>query len=507
MINYSINNRHHIIGAGVQAHGGLWPSAGAGGDDLLTNLLSYWKMDEAEGSSRVDATENFDATEYGTLPRTTGKVYSYAASYDYDVRAFAYVTEADALEYFNFNYDDDWSLAGWFYLVEAEEGPDSPPYYRTMMSVNWGSYASGGWCFFLSGKQLVISLGNLSADNDLRYFNHSGVSFQEGGVWTFFAFTHTGTSGQTDGQPLQWWINGAKYTDTNPWGLVSANTNKQLVIGATIDGTHIWDGAIGPVAVWNRVLTDSEVSSIYNSGSGLAFSAFAGTPWVKPVPPIAQYYLTFPVSNLTVNCGSDSSLDDLPANGDFTAEAWMYFSSGSNATTRCIFGSQPFNSNDAGWALDYNTYSNNIGARIKYDTTAVSQTSPNGTLVQDTWVHVALVWDASTKVAQIYYGGELVQTTTAAAGNYVSDAAYNFNIAGRGGAAASHRGYIAWVRLSNTKRYTTTFTPDAKDAPPAVDAFTIEQWNLNDGEGFTANAEVSANNNGAASASCTWGTF
>jgi hypothetical protein len=27
MINYRIDNRHHIIGAGVQAHGGMWPSS------------------------------------------------------------------------------------------------------------------------------------------------------------------------------------------------------------------------------------------------------------------------------------------------------------------------------------------------------------------------------------------------------------------------------------------------------------------------------------------------
>jgi hypothetical protein len=44
MINYSVNNRHHIIGAGVQAHGGMWPSAASS---------NWWEAGGATGAVAV----------------------------------------------------------------------------------------------------------------------------------------------------------------------------------------------------------------------------------------------------------------------------------------------------------------------------------------------------------------------------------------------------------------------------------------------------------------------
>ena len=42
-----------------------------------------------------------------------------------------------------------------------------------------------------------------------------------------------------------------------------------------------------------------------------------------------------------------------------------------------------------------------------------------------------------------------------------------------------------WMRLSNTVRYSTTFTPTARLSPPSSDANTLGLWYANEGSGST----------------------
>jgi hypothetical protein len=78
MINYSINNRHHIIGAGVRAHGGMWPSS----------ATNWWEAGGATGAVAVyqpkgaaDYTASLvNLANPGTYNGTTTSAPSWAAS-------------------------------------------------------------------------------------------------------------------------------------------------------------------------------------------------------------------------------------------------------------------------------------------------------------------------------------------------------------------------------------------------------------------------------------------
>jgi hypothetical protein len=87
MINYRIDNRHHIIGAGVQAHGGMWPSSAsnwweAGG---ATGAVAVYQPKGAASyaASLTDLSGNGnDATEVMETPPTwaTGTGWTFAGA-------------------------------------------------------------------------------------------------------------------------------------------------------------------------------------------------------------------------------------------------------------------------------------------------------------------------------------------------------------------------------------------------------------------------------------------
>src|SRR5262249_31508245 len=46
--------------------------------------------------------------------------------------------------------------------------------------------------------------------------------------------------------------------------------------------THYFNGAIDEIGVWNRALTSTEITNLYNSGAGLAYPLTASTTVVTP---------------------------------------------------------------------------------------------------------------------------------------------------------------------------------------------------------------------------------
>lgn len=215
-------------------------------------------------------------------------------------------------------------------------------------------------------------------------------------------------------------------------------------------------------------------------------------------PPAAgggQYALSFNGSSSYVSCGSDSSLDDL-ISAAFTVEAWTYL----DAALYGVFVSKSSGWAGNGWELINNWNQNSSYAfRAKTDAgveiDANTATSETGLLTS--WVHLAATYDDDgDRIARLFVnGGTPYVDSSAATGTLVSDASSNL-VMGRVGSTNYLDGMIAWVRISNNIRYTTTFTPPAKDAPPEIDANTVEQWNFNDGAGTTLTAEVNSANNG-----------
>jgi len=70
--------------------------------------------------------------------------------------------------------------------------------------------------------------------------------------------------------------NGAPAVGTGLNPLIAAGTNA-FTLGARSDGANYLNGRIDSVGVWKKVLTAGERTTLYNSGSGVAQAALAGT--------------------------------------------------------------------------------------------------------------------------------------------------------------------------------------------------------------------------------------
>ena len=218
-----------------------------------------------------------------------------------------------------------------------------------------------------------------------------------------------------------------------------------------------------------------------------------------------QYAVTFNNSTTVINAGSDAGIDDIPSGANFTVEAWIRPDSyGSSFGVAGIICKSNTGSSD-GWMMDLRS---GYGLRATVDcatTTAQSYSGTDELAADSNWHHIVMYYDDSgDRYIYLAVDGVWVvsyfSTRNAGNGAYVSDASQDLRIGNvrRDGVWRPFDGDIAWARISNNDRYSheTGFTPAAKDAPPAVDANTIEQWNLNDGAGVTAAAEVNASNNG-----------
>jgi len=52
------------------------------------------------------------------------------------------------------------------------------------------------------------------------------------------------------------------------------NTASKVYIGGFADASPSFNGIIDEVGIWSKVLTQAEVTSLYNSGSGLSYDSF-----------------------------------------------------------------------------------------------------------------------------------------------------------------------------------------------------------------------------------------
>lgn len=282
-------------------------------------------------------------------------------------------------------------------------------------------------------------------------------------------------------------------------------------VGAGDELAAIYNGGVGkdPTLVtgsWDVVFcmpTNSSVGALV-SGEGEAWShphssAVLGETFLTDGNTPGTH-LSFDGVNDYVNCGSDASLADLAASGDFTVDAW--FLSSSINTTKVLI--RKSDGATGGWQI-YQLGSGKLGAY--FWTSGGGLYFPTSAQMNDgIWHHVVLFHDASEQKIRLAIDGIWMSYSSVYPGTPSADAAYDlqFSIS----SAQSWEGKMAWVRISNNDRFGgaagTNFVPPAIDAPPATDANTIEQWNLNDGSGTTAAAEVSSPTNDGTINGATW---
>lgn len=126
------------------------------------------------------------------------------------------------------------------------------------------------------------------------------------------------------------------------------------------------------------------------------------------------------------------------------------------------------------WTL-YVTASGLVRFWVKNFVGAAQQAEYSGGLLEDTWYHVAGVYNGAT--VKVYVNGVAGASAPTLTGT-VSTSTQAVEFA-RNAGAEWLEGRIGWARISNSARYTTNFTSPMM--PPKADANTLAQWNFTEG--------------------------
>lgn len=227
---------------------------------LTDNLVSYWKLDETSGT-RADSHGSNSLTDNNTVTYATGKINN-SASFD-DANS-EYLSIADASQS-GLDFTSDFSVSCWVKPKQTPNGggnPDIGIFYK------WGaSQAAYGMYYGYIGGAPKIRFNGYTSGGGSNYSFDWTVTLSTSS-YSHIAFRYTQSTTK-----CELWINGSSQGEVlNASYTGSSNTTGAFSISSLGSGVQwYWDGEIDEFGIWNRVLTGAEVTSLYNSGSGLTY--------------------------------------------------------------------------------------------------------------------------------------------------------------------------------------------------------------------------------------------
>jgi hypothetical protein len=217
-------------------------------------LVLYYKLDETGGTYVYDAKGIYNGTNSGAIIDQQGKINK---AYNFDNPSSDIIEISDITDIENTNTI---SISAWIY-ANSFKGVD----------VDGGIVAKRGYSPRISGDGWqILSVGTTDA-------NHGKFQFA---VWTpnEYALFTSGNNYLTNtwyhivavynGTTEKIYINGVLENSGGAMGTIS-NSNAKVSIGNYWTGGSGFDGKIDEVGLWNRELTDTEITALYNSSNGL----------------------------------------------------------------------------------------------------------------------------------------------------------------------------------------------------------------------------------------------
>jgi len=215
-----------------------------------TELVSYWSMEEESGV-RVDSHGSNDLTDNNTVLFTNGIIGNGA---DFDSTNSEYLSILDsALS--GLDFQTDTTINFWLKrTTDASMGWFAHNYQDTAGCTTYYYNPSGVFQFICKDPAL-----------------NSTVSFPLD-TWTMHTVTYdSGTFA------LKQYVNGEyEGTVSLPSAIVDPSTEFLIGTSYWTDYQLYFDGVIDEVSYWSMVLSDSDITALYNSGVGLSYEETTG---------------------------------------------------------------------------------------------------------------------------------------------------------------------------------------------------------------------------------------
>jgi hypothetical protein len=242
---------------------GMTPSSVASLAYTLSSLVAEWPMENGSGTTATDSCcgDNLTITagsgSWSTQSGVANGVYSFDG-------VASTGTRMDAANYtnLNFNYNQPFSIFAVFVSTNTGAGQQIIGRENTASNYQgWGLHLN-----YINGTTLQpdFELINSYPTNALEV--STAATYTTDGTLYDVLVTYDGTH---DRNGVKLYINGSNISSTNTAhnSLTTTTTNtKNPRVGVYEDGTtYPFKGKMGPVYVWNRVLTSGEATALHSN--------------------------------------------------------------------------------------------------------------------------------------------------------------------------------------------------------------------------------------------------
>jgi hypothetical protein len=226
---------------------------------LRSGLTNYWPLNESAPSGDVSATNwvagGINLTSENSVLSTTGiqgngRTFVSANSERMLTNATASSTICGA---------DNYTLAFWFRMTSAyvsgNQGFVSNDFFSTERGISvYGTGASGSW------YRPYLNLNYADATSET--YAPFGADSMAPSTWHFFCLRLSG------GTAMDVRFNAIDAT-TKTITKAFFTSRQRLFFGVRFTSSDYLNGDLDEVAMWDRRLSDAEVSTLYNSGAGI----------------------------------------------------------------------------------------------------------------------------------------------------------------------------------------------------------------------------------------------
>jgi len=235
-------------------------TAAAASNGLLTGLESYYKLDEASGTIADSHGANDSTTETSLTYGATGIIndcidFNGSSS---DI-GFGNVHDYDG-------YSDPMSVSMWV-------RHDSIGAQQVWCGKQLNTSPYDGWSMRVTPTGKVDWLFRTDDSPQSDAIHVTSTAALSSSTWYHLVFAYDGSA---DVSGMTIYIDGSVAATTTIYNSMTGTTNTtaDFYIGSRDGSASFMNGTIDEVGIWSRELSSADVTALYNSGSGLAYSNF-----------------------------------------------------------------------------------------------------------------------------------------------------------------------------------------------------------------------------------------